>query len=124
MRELRRDVADVTSKGSCSILFYYDFPAGYLMTTATPDTNTSFLYSRESHLHVFSPWLRAYYDDRDELPDVAVRLTEIPQTELPRRPRYIASDVLDRLIRSQLYEQVLRKDSYAVFVERRGPCAT
>lgn len=124
MRELRQNVADVTSRGSCSILFYYDFPAGYLMTTATPETNTSFLYSREPHRHVFSPWLRAYFEDRGELPDVAVRLTEIPQTELPRRPRYVASDVLDRLIRSSSYERVVREDSYAVYVEKRGPCAS
>jgi hypothetical protein len=123
LTEVAHDVAEIASRGSCNVLFYYDFPAGYLLTTATPQTNSAFLYSREPHLGLYGPRLLDYYANRHEFPDVAVRLTEIPQTEQPRRPRYIASDGVDRLIRGSSYARVAHRDSYAIYVERGGPCA-
>jgi hypothetical protein len=111
-----------TSQKRCSILFYYTFPAGYLLTASPPDTNTAFLWDREPLRSVYDRRLLRYYTSRGEFPDVAVRLTRVPFMNRVGRPRYESGDVLDALIRGPVYEQVAATASYAIYARRTGPC--
>jgi hypothetical protein len=117
-RDLRR-----TSKPECTILFYYSFPAGYLMTRSTPDMNTAFLSDREPLRIAYVEHLLRYYGSRGETPDVAVRLVRIPFLSSSGRPRYALGDPLDALVTGPAYEQVLSTASYTIHARRKGSCA-
>lgn len=118
-RDLRR-----TSHTRCGVLFYYTFPAGYLLTASPPETNTAFLWDREPLRSVYDRRLLRYYARRDEFPDVAVRLTRVPFMARVGRPRYEPDDPLDALIRGRRYERLTGNASYAIYARRAGPCAS
>jgi hypothetical protein len=120
---LTRDLQH-TSDSRCNVLFYYDFPAGFLLSLSKPYTNTVWLSDLESLRTLFVPRLLKYYATIGRTPDVAVRIRRIPFLVRAARPRYQPGDALDALVMSPRYERVARRNSYSIYVRRSGPCAS
>jgi hypothetical protein len=108
------------SSARCNILFYYDLPAGYLLSASPPYTNTAFLSDRASV--ETERQLVSYYASRGRPPDVAVRITRVPY--LTGRPRYLPGDPLDALVRGRAYERAATTASYVIYVRRAGACTS
>jgi hypothetical protein len=118
---LPRDLKRTTST-RCTILFYYGFPAGYLLTKRPPLTNTAFLSDREVIKRIYGSRLRKYYANRRRLPDLAVRLTRLPY--LARgRPEYLPDDPIDALVLGPSYERVAATPAYGIYARRGGLCS-
>jgi hypothetical protein len=111
-----------TTSPQCGVLFYYDLPAGYLLTDRPPDTNTAFLYDYKSFTGVYDPALLDYYAENGGLPDVAVRVTRIPAYVGTGRPHYARNDQLDKVFEGPAYKLAKRTGSYAIYTRRRQPC--
>ncbi len=104
---------------SCRILFFDDFPAGYLLTRARADTTSVWVHgrSREELL------LRSY--GRRRFPDVVVELRRIPYTETTQRSeRYRSTQPLLRMLRAHGYRLVVRRADYLVYRRRSPACRT
>jgi len=117
---LGRDLAGVNA--GCTIAFFDDFPAGYLLTPARPDTNAVWTATVPRRLtFAYHQDLVRYYD-RHGFPDVVVLMRRIPFA-LPRsarRERYKAADPLIVAIRSHGYRRSARRIDYVVY--RRSTC--
>ena len=75
---LERDLAAVSAP-SCRIVFYDAFPAGYLLGHGRPATNATLLLGvKDDQVARYEDLLLAYYEKQGWLPDVVVRLDEIP----------------------------------------------
>lgn len=102
-----------------SILFFYDFPAGYLFTQMTPASNSAWQLAAAGHAGAgCSRALESYYQDQSKHPEIAVRFTHgfscigsvVPTV-------HAADDTLDALIDKEL-KCVERHDLFEVFVRR------
>jgi hypothetical protein len=112
-RDLRRAGGD-----DATILVYDELPLGYVLSESVPLTNTAWT------LHLpDSPAYRArlleYYERKDELPDVVVRVRRISLLEGAAVVlRYRPDDPLDRLVRSGRFTLIAERPAYAVFRRR------
>jgi hypothetical protein len=75
LRQLTRDIGSIAP--SCRIAFFNDFPAGYLLTPAEPDTNSTWPMASPSSRGSESGDLGRYYE-RHGFPDMVVLLKRIP----------------------------------------------
>jgi hypothetical protein len=110
------------SPPGCRILFYDNFPAGYLLSRSKPDTNAVFTLSvAPNKIPAYRQVLLRYYDAHGGLPDVVVRLTEIPGEGRGPRSSYDPGDPLDRLVeRGGTFRLAVRRPSYAIYRRRSG----
>ncbi len=117
---LSHDLAGVDAH--CTIAFFADFPAGYLLTAAQPDTNAVWIATVSARLTA------PYHEDlvdfyrRHGFPDVVVVMHRIPFAP-PSRARietYAASDPLLLALRDHAYRLTARRLDYLVY--RRASC--
>jgi hypothetical protein len=110
--QLQAELADVAT--SCGILFIDDFPAGYLLSRARPDTNSAWTVGA-----AHDALLRYYRAHR--FPDVAVVMKQVPYTPgSGRSEHYRAGDPLLRTLRT--YPSRLAASQYVVYRRRSGAC--
>jgi hypothetical protein len=110
--QLRADLAEIGT--SCRIVFLNDFPAGYLLTRARPDTNSAWTVG-VSH----DALLR--YCRADRFPDVAVVMRQILYTPgSGRAEHYRAGDPLLRTLRT--YPSRLAASHYVVYRRHAPNC--
>jgi hypothetical protein len=113
LARLRVDLGDLGT--SCGILFIDDFPAGYLLTRARPDTNSAWTVGAAHDA------LLRYYRAR-RLPDVAVVMKSVPYGPGGgRAEHYRDGDPLLRTLRTYPYR--LAALQYVVYRRRSGTCA-
>jgi hypothetical protein len=106
------------SPGRCRILFYDDFPAGYLLSGSRAYTNAVWLFG-ETNAERRS--LLRYYSARGALPDVIVRVTKVLGFE--GAITYSKTDPVDRLVtRSGTYRLRAKRDTYSVYDHRHARC--
>jgi hypothetical protein len=107
----------------CTILFFDDFPAGYLLTEAKPDTNGAWVATVAPQLQKpYQDALLRYYRGRG-YPDVVVLMRRIPYTRHTGRSDYYpSSDPLLRAIRSPAYRLALWRKPYAIYRRASAPC--
>jgi hypothetical protein len=119
---LQRDLERYES--GCTILFFDDFPAGYLLSEARPDTNGAWVATVAPQLQApYQDELLRYYRGRG-YPDVVVLMRRIPYTHATGRSDYYpASDPLLRAIRSPAYRLALWRRPYAIYRRASAPCA-
>ena len=99
---------------SCRIVFFDDFPAGYLLTRAQADTTTVWLHGRTP------PSLIAYYR-RHGFPDVVVELAHIPYSVTGgRNEHYRRSNPLLAMLRTRSYRLVASRRDYLVYRRSSG----
>lgn len=125
MTQMLRDLESVRA-GANSILFYDEFPLGYLMSDLYPATPTVFMHGlRESY--AVRPWYRWYYSQPLNQPDVIFRFNWYPYngTKLSVHPDVFKPhhDPFWRFLpeESGLYEKVIDRDSYEVY--KRKPAS-
>jgi len=117
---LGRDLAGVNA--GCTIAFFNDFPAGYLLTAARPDTSAVWTATVPRRLtFAYHEDLVRYYA-RHGFPDVIVLMRTIPFA-LPRsarREHYAAADPLIVAISTHSYRRTAKRHDYLVY--RRANC--
>lgn len=106
-----------------SILFFDQFPAGYLFTQLQPKT---FLYFM--HPTYYTPWLRpklvSFFSESQNLPDVVVQMFVMPLgdvtvTRVGDSQTNILNDPFwDFFAKHPNYREVLRHNSYAIFIRK------
>jgi hypothetical protein len=120
LQRLTNDLARVPA--SCGILFLDDFPAGYLLTRARPDTNSGWVASvARSRVVPYEVELLAYLR-RTGLPNVIVLMRRIPYA-LPgsaRRERYGRRDPIEQALRAYVIG-VSRLD-YSIYERSSSTC--
>jgi hypothetical protein len=112
------------SPSSCRILFYDDFPAGYLLSTSHPYTNAAWLLRvPKSKTNAYRRVLLRYYTATGALPDVVVRMSRILGLESNEYLTYGSRDPLDRLVsRSSKYRLTAKRATYSVYQRRNAGC--
>jgi hypothetical protein len=72
LNQVEADVAEASS-GASSILFYNEFPLGYLMSSLRPATKTMFLHGLRESGPAIQGFYRQYYFDPANRPDIIFR---------------------------------------------------
>lgn len=118
---LERDVA-AASGADCRIVFYDTFPAGYLLGHGRPATNATWLLDVEDQKEApYQQLLLDYYADHGGLPDVAVRLDQIPLGLAGAiHQTYDEEEPLERALAG--YEEVKATDDYRIRRSRQSAC--
>jgi hypothetical protein len=117
--QMLRDIETVRS-GASSILFYDEFPLGFLMSDLYPATPTVFMHGLRESFQV-RPWYRQLYSDPLMQPDVIFRFNWFPiegdrVSVHPDKFKPYEDPFWHFLPEeSGLYEKVLDRDSYEVF---------
>ena len=113
--KLGADIRSLAARHS-SILFFDDFPAGYLFSDLKAATPAVWMLGNWTQ---FSSYDRSifsrYYARRDRLPDVAVHVVKVPFTSeftFPVPPW--ERDPVVALFEPPVYEEVLRRPEYTV----------
>jgi hypothetical protein len=100
------------------VLFYDNFPAGYLLTKSKPATISTWLFpmciypnqgkNRQAVLD--------YYAKEQILPDTVVKLENIYCSKDEQYPLvYPADDVLNNMIESDIYRNISTKPNYSIY---------
>jgi hypothetical protein len=122
LERLTEDLADATPY--CGILFFNDFPGGYLVTRARPATNSTWITGvPKSKTPSWRRELADYYR-RHAVPDVVVKMKVIPYDPpgTVRREAYArGSTPLDVLGPKRYVEELIRRD-YVVYRRRGAAC--
>ena len=119
---LRSDLASVGP--NCTISFFNDFPAGYLLTEARPDTNDAWVATvARSLVRTYQDELIGYFR-RHSYPDVAVVVRRIPYTRNSGRSNYYwGNEPLVNVLRPPAYRLVRYRRGYSIFERSGTPCA-
>ncbi|MDH4079751.1 MAG: hypothetical protein OEU68_08050 [Nitrospira sp.] len=115
LRELSSDIGAIAKK-SDKILFFDDFPAGYLMSTLRPATPTVWLNPSSAYPTVDRTINEKYYARSGIQPDLVVRLKRIPRPDDPGL-RYPEDDPVVRYVRAR-YKKCLERADYEIYVKQ------
>jgi hypothetical protein len=120
LTRLDADLSGVRAR--CTVAFFDDFPAGYLLTPAMPDTNAVWTATVPARLTFpYHDELLHLYE-RHGFPDVVVLMLRIPFA-IPHSARvesYKPSDPLLVMLRAHDYRVTARRHDYRVY--RRTSC--
>ncbi len=120
LNQLKADI-DAARDQAKSILFYDEFPLGYMMTDLYPATPALFMHGlRESY--AVKPFFRNYYKDPSKRPDLIVRFKyfEIGGNKISVHPDQYPPQYKDVFWNylpeeSGEYSLILDRDSYSIF---------
>lgn len=111
IRDLQTDLATVSGP-SCGIMFYRQFPAGYLFDAGVPRTNRAFVLEVvSSQLGQYERILLAYYKSVG-LPDVVVQVANAPSIA---SESYAQPSPLERLLTGSAYQLVGFRHEYKIY---------
>jgi len=113
--QLRTDVGRLPKR--CRIVFLDDFPAGYLLTSATPDTNETWTAAvAPAALVSYRNALLRYYR-HDGFPDVVVLMQRIPFAPpgSARLEHYHPTDPILQALRTHSFQLVANRFDYRVY---------
>ena len=99
-----------------NIVFYYNFPAGYLFSTLKPAANAIWLFSPRDYPRVNTRQLERYYANSANQPDIVVKFQYFfgfndelrPVVDVPDHP-------IERLLASGQYHVELSQREYVVY---------
>lgn len=111
---------------TCRIVFFNDFPAGYLLTSTRPDTNAAWIETvAPNHVASYQRILLAYYRRRT-FPDVVVEMRRIPYAPpgSARIERYHPSEPLLAALRERSYKDRVSRLDYVVYSRPSAACGS
>jgi hypothetical protein len=117
--DLENDLEE-TTKGAASILFYDEFPLGYLMTNLKPATFSYYMHGLRESYNV-RPYYQSYYSNPANRPDVIVRFNffMVEGTKNSVHPdQYLPyQDVFWRYLpeESHEYTPIKEREAYSIF---------
>jgi hypothetical protein len=123
LERLTIDLAGVPA--SCGILFLDDFPAGYLLTRARPDTDAAWVAGvARSRVVPYEDELLAFLRHTG-LPNVIVLMQRIPYAppHSARRERYGSRDPIERALRTYAYAASVSRLDYRIYERRSATCS-
>jgi hypothetical protein len=106
----------------CRIVFFKDFPGGYLLSHSQPDTNSAWIATvAKNKTNAYQRTLVRYWQ-RHGFPDVMAMIRRIPyeSRKLARAERYRADTPLMRLLASS-YRRISMHYNYELYARRHGP---
>ena len=121
LRELSSDIGDIAKKNE-KILFFDDFPAGYLISNLRPATPTVWLNPSSAYPTVDRTITEKYYARRGIQPDVVVMLKQFPLLQNHPGLHYPSDDPLVRFVNSTYTRSIVRKE-YEIFVRSKSQIA-
>jgi hypothetical protein len=111
------------SSGRCRILFFDEFPAGYLMSPSRPYTNAALMLGVARKKVVgYRRLLLAYYRAQGALPDVVVRISHVPGDVAAAEAPVLGDPLAGLLDDPRLYRVALERPDYTLYRRRGAPC--
>jgi hypothetical protein len=100
-------------KSRCTILFFNDFPDGYLLSRAQPHTNSAWTFGNLP-LSALIPYQRdlVHYYQQYGLPDIVVMMSSGPLTAAAKREAKL--EPLPASLRADSYRAVLIRAGYRI----------
>jgi hypothetical protein len=119
LEELRADILEVSQRHS-SVLFFDDFPSGYLFSGLIPRTPTVWFLPSCTWLNYDRSILSSYYAGGRALPDVVFEMTTAKWRTFEPQPVPGAKrdPILDRF-RSPPYVELKKRKEYRIYFRKR-----
>jgi hypothetical protein len=118
LTRLSEDLYHVYNPG-LKVLFFDNFPAGYLLTPMIPATNTCWLLP----LHIYPTLNRHaiidYYNKNNIRPDIIIKMKKVFYTkEWSDELVYPPNDSLNNMVESKKYKEILSSKNYSIFQKK------
>lgn len=114
--QLRDDLAGCCPKNE-PIVFYHDFPGGYLFSEAKAATNAVWLFSPSEYPGLSTAALAAYFKNDRRVPGVVVKMRKVPWGQYLKDVRYVSTHPVDELLASGAYRKTIDRDEYEIWLK-------